>query len=387
MSVEDRLFALAQQCRQQSGDSFLLTPGQLVPRLNGQAPDLHAEIRALAAAFEVSAAARIAAAANPEAEATTIASELAVRERLSMASVTPALTVARRIGPLGGASPSAPTPGGWAGDSMAVGAAPQPAAPPHYQPPAPAYAPPQPAPGAYYQQAPGYAASPQAGVPQNQSDKMKALSKNPLVMGALALVVGVLVYQNFMQAPSQGQQQPPPFNGSQGGDAPQPPPSGDGQTPPPQPVNNGGQTPSNGQMPMLQAPGSGGPMLPVQRHSSGAPGFVFTLQTPAGASPGMVLLPQGSWEAGPAGIGLATPGDTTGQNMATTGEGRFQLVRSNGSPVRLAQMTLAQDNLNTGGLCLMFRGQQGQQDVQLTGADFCVMNGACSQPIGCGKLQ
>jgi hypothetical protein len=385
MSVEDRLFALTQQCRQQSGDSFLLTPGQFVPRLNSQAPDLHAEIRALAAAFEIGAAARIAAAASPETEAAIVASEIAVRERLSMASVTPALVVARRVGPLAGALASAPTPGGWAGDSLAVGAAPQPAAPPAYVPPAPAYAA-QPAPP-HYQQAPGYAAPPQPGAPpQSQSDKIKALSKNPLAMGALALVLGLLIYQNFMRAPSQGQQ-PPPFNDGQRGDMPQPPPNTDGQNPQPPPVNNGGQTQSNGQMPMLQAPGSGAPILQVQRHSSGAPGFVFTLQTPRGASPGMVLLPQGGWQSGPVGIGLAMPGDTTGQNMATAGEGQFQLVQSNGSPVRLAQIQLAQDNLNTGGICLMFRGQQGQQDVQLSGADFCVMNGACSQPIGCGKLQ
>jgi len=202
-------------------------------------------------------------------------------------------------------------------------------------------------------------------------------------MGALALVVGLLIYQNFMTAPSQVQQ-PPPFNDGQRRDMPPPPPNTDGQNPQPPPTNNGGQTQS---MPMLQAPGAGGPILQVQRHPSGAPGFVFMLQTQQGASPGMVLLPQGGWQSGPVGIGLATPGDTTGQNMATAGQGQFQLIQSNGSPVRLAQIQLAQDNLNTGGICLMFRGQQGQQDVQLSGADFCVMNGPCSQPIGCGKLQ
>ncbi len=376
MSVEDRLFALAQQCRQQSGDAFLLTPGQFVPRLNSQAPDLHAEIRALAAAFEIGAAARINAAPNPEAEASVVGSEIAVRERLSMASVTPALTVARRVGPLAGAQVNAPTPGGWAGDSLAVGAQPRPPAPQ-----APAYAPPPIAPPPHYQQAPGYAPAPPSLPPESQSDKIKALSKNPLVMGALALVIGVLVYQNFMQAPAQ---QGPQFDQGQ----PQPPPNNDGQPqPPPPPPNNDGQPPSGNQLPMLQAPGSGGPMLQVQRHQSGAPAFMFTLQTQGGASPGMVLLPQGGWESGAVGIGLATPGDTTGQNMATMGEGRFQLVQSNGHPVRLAQMQLAQDNLNTGGICLMFRGAQGQQDVQLSGADFCVMNASCSQPIGCGKLQ
>ena len=85
----------------------MLNASQFAPRLNSQAPDLHAEIRALAAAFAMGAAARIAAAPNPDAEASAIASQIAVAERLSMASVTPALAVARRIGPLSGAAPSA----------------------------------------------------------------------------------------------------------------------------------------------------------------------------------------------------------------------------------------------------------------------------------------
>ncbi|HRK65861.1 MAG TPA: hypothetical protein PLN53_15805, partial [Terricaulis sp.] len=208
MSVEERLFALAQQIRQQSGDSFLLSSSQLVPRLNSQAPDLHAEIRALSAAFTMGAAARIAASANQDAEANAIASDIAVRERLSMASVAPAIAVARRIGALTGGYAGTPTPGGWAGDSMAVGAAPQaPQAPqaPAYQA---AYTPPPQAPQQNYQQQPqpGYAMPQQPGAQQgeSQTDKLKALSKNPLAMGALALVVGFLVYQNFMQQPSPG---------------------------------------------------------------------------------------------------------------------------------------------------------------------------------------
>jgi hypothetical protein len=364
MSVEDRLFALALQCRQQSGDAFLLTTSQLVPRLNSQAPDLHAEIRALGAAFETGAAARIAAAANQETEAAAVASEIAVRERLSMTSVMPALAVARRFGPLTSGYAGTPAPGGWAGDSMAVGAppAPQPASPVYQQPPA-------------YQQAPpqaGHAAPPQPAGAGSQADKLKALSKNPLAMGALALVVGFLVYQNFIKAPAG---QTPQFNGGQGGNGQQPPP------------NNGGQTPANAQMPLLQAPGPGAPTLQIARHTSGAPVIAFTLATQRGAAPGMVVLPQNSWTAGPVGIGLAAPGDTSGQNLQTQGQGQFQLIQSEGYPVRLAQMQMAQDNLGVGNLCLMFRGQQGQQDVQLSGADFCVMDGPCSRPIGCGKLQ
>ena len=50
MSVEDRLYALVSQARQQHGDAFLRSSAQLVPLLSSQAPDLHAEIRALGSA-------------------------------------------------------------------------------------------------------------------------------------------------------------------------------------------------------------------------------------------------------------------------------------------------------------------------------------------------
>lgn len=376
MSVEERLFALAQQIRQQSGDSFLLSSSQLVPRLNSQAPDLHAEIRALAAAFTMGAAARIAASANQDAEANAIASDIAVRERLSMASVAPAIAVARRIGALTGGYAGTPTPGGWAGDSMAVGAAPQ---APAYQAP-PAYTPPPQAPQQHYPQPqPGYAMGQQPSAQQgeSQTDKLKALSKNPLAMGALALVVGFLVYKNFMEQPSPGP-------------APTPAPiSGPGPQPNPQPGPNPNPQPQTGnqQLPALQPPNAGGPTIAVQRHSSGAPGFMFSLQTQRGPAPAMVLLPQGGWQSGAAGFGVADPGDATMQNVASAGQGQFQLVQSDGRPVRLAQIQMQQDNLGVGNVCLMFRGAQGQQDVQLSGADFCLMDGPCSRPIGCAKLQ
>jgi len=127
--------------------------------------------------------------------------------------------------------------------------------------------------------------------------------------------------------------------------------------------------------------------LPVQRHSSGSPGIGFTMQTPRGAAPAIVLLPQQGWQAGAVGFGIADPSDPSGQTMAVAGQGQFQLQQSGGHPVRLAQIQMGQDNLGVGNVCLMFRGQQGQQDVQLSGADFCVMDGPCSRPIGCGKLQ
>ena len=387
MSVEDRLLALTQQCRQQNGDAFLANASQFAPRLNAQAPDLHAEIRALAVAFETAAAARINAAPEPEAAATAIASEIAVRERLSLTSVTPALNVARRIGPLMIAPAPPPAGGsGWAGDSVPVGAPPPaPAAPqaPAYQP---AYTPPQ-QPHAPHPHAPHV--QPQAT--ESYSDKIKALSKNPMAMGALALVLGFLVYQNFMRTPETIQ--PPPFQQGDGGggggqqqppfNQPQPPPNGGGTQPPQPPPNNGG---GQGQMPVLGAPGAG-PALSVQQHSSGGPAIGFALQTPRGSAPGMVLLPAGGWQSGPVQLGLAQPGDTTGQSFATMGQGQFQLIQSDGHPVRLAQIQVQQDSLGVGNMCVMFRGQRGQQDVQLSGADFCIMDGPCSRPIGCGRIQ
>lgn len=377
MSVEDRLFALAQQCRQQNGDAFLASPQQFVPRLNSQAPDLHAEIRALAAAFEMGAAARVTAAPDPEAAASTVSSEIAVRERLSMASVAPALAVARRIGPLNAAA-MAPRPqaAGWAGDSLAVGAgAPVAPAAPAYHP-APAYA----AAGA-----PAYAPQPPQPAAAD-TDKVKALTKNPWAIGAAVVVAGFFIYQNFMRAPSETIQTAPIV----GGDTQQPPMTDGTQQQPP--VNNDGtrQQPPNtnggGQFPLLQPPGPGAPTLSVQQHPSGGPAIGFAISTPRGAAPGMVMLPAGGWQSGPVGFGLANPGDTSGQ-FATQGQGQFQLLQSDGYPIRLAQIQMSQDSLGVGGVCVMFRGQPNQQDVQLSGADFCVMDGPCSRPIGCGKLQ
>ncbi len=376
MSVEERLFALALQCRQQNGDAFLANASQFAPRLNSQAPDLHAEIRALAAAFELGAAARIAAAPDQAGAVSALASEIAVRERLSMSAIAPALAVARRLGPLN-AAPAPPQPaGGWAGDSVAVGAAPPQhapiAPPPAYQ--QPAYAAPQ----ASYAQAPYPQTAPQPAA--TQGDKLKALSKNPWAMGAGALVLGLLIYQNFM-APAEEIQTAPIV----GGDTQQPP----SNFPPQQPTDpNQPQppvSPASGQMPVLGQPGAG-PTLSVQQHPSGGPAVGFALTTPRGPAPGIVMLPAGGWQSGPVGLGLATPGDTSGQ-FASAGQGQFQLVQSNGHPVRLAQIQMSQDALGVGNVCVMFRGQQGQQDVQLSGADFCVMDSACSRPIGCGRLQ
>ncbi|HRE43956.1 MAG TPA: hypothetical protein PKY87_08290 [Terricaulis sp.] len=110
------------------------------------------------------------------------------------------------------------------------------------------------------------------------------------------------------------------------------------------------------------------------------------LQTQRGAAPGIVLLPQG-WQAGPVGFMVAMPGDTTGQNVGAGGQGQFELVQSNNHPIRVARIQMQQDNIGLGNVCLAFMGGQGQQDVQISGSDFCVMDAQCNQPIGCGKMQ
>ena len=61
MSVEARLQALVQNYRAQYGDAALAQSPQLIAQLSVQAPDLHGEIKALAAAIRAAAPPLIAA--------------------------------------------------------------------------------------------------------------------------------------------------------------------------------------------------------------------------------------------------------------------------------------------------------------------------------------
>lgn len=350
MSIEERLFALVQHCRQQGGDALLSNAGQLTQHLSSQAPDLHAEIRALAAALATGAAARINAAADADAEAQKIATELAVAQRLSMASVTPALAVARRIGPLSANAPAAPIPGGWAGDSVAVGAAPAaPVAPPAPPPstwanaPAPQYAPP----AAPYPQAP-------AAPPSSQA---KPWFKQP------AAIIGAIAIGSFFLFQS--------MSGQQNG--------GGGQ-------NSGAITAND--FPTLAVQEAQRPTINVRR--SETPGmiyFLFTLQTPQGQIPTTLAFPE-NWQ-GDGSILMTRPGDFDGAQAGpqTMGAAAYTGQQVEGRALRIAQFQMIQDNLGLGNLCVAFRSQAGQQDVQVQGAEFCVADAACQQPIGCGKLQ
>jgi len=103
MTAAERLYPFVMQARQQHGDGFLRSPAHLVPWLGGQAPDLGGEILALGSALEMGAAGLIAAAPDPGSGIARLTSEIAGRELLPAGAVSPALTVAHWIGPLGAA--------------------------------------------------------------------------------------------------------------------------------------------------------------------------------------------------------------------------------------------------------------------------------------------
>jgi hypothetical protein len=374
MSIEDRLHALVAQARQQHGDAFLKVPGQLVPRLIGRAPDLHAEIKAVAAAIEGDAAGRLAAAADKTGESARIAAEIATKERLSIGPVNTALAVAARLGSLGGPG-AAPESDGWAGDSIAVGAGPSPSpigGQPHYQPPplhphAPA---PQPAPAA--------AAEP--------------IWKNKLALGVVGAAAAFFIYQS-----------------QQGGDAPvngTGPVVGENSTGPVVPPVSQGQPerppmtqqPAGG-LPTLQPPGGNVPALTAQPGQNGSINIGFQIQTQNGPMAGFIVLPPGGWDNGPGTFAFLRPGNTNPGQPDTVGQARFQQVGGQSRPVRVAQPQWQQDNAGLGSICIAFMGQGGQgapgnpgqggqsADVGLQGADMCVMDGACNQAAGCGRIQ
>jgi hypothetical protein len=64
----------------------------------------------------------------------------------------------------------------------------------------------------------------------------------------------------------------------------------------------------------------------------------------------------------------------------------FQRMNSPQGPVRAAQPRWQQDGVGIGDICIAFVGQGGQ-DVPLQGATMCVMDGACGQAAGCGRVQ
>lgn len=367
MSVEDRLYTLVDQCRQQQGDGFLQSPAMIVPRLSSQAPDLHAEIKALSSALAMNAVSRIESASDNDAETEKIRNEIAVNEKLSAGVVETALNVAKRMGPLAPTASGAAVPASdeWAGDSVVVGSTPT--TPQHQQ---------------SHTGSTGQQTQDQHEEDDDDEEEKPPIWKDKRVIGGAAIALVALLYFSQQQG---GVQQPAPQPNPQ--PAPQPMPQ-----PGPQPTPQPGPQPTPQQpvqqtLPLLQPPNGQLPTIQAQQMPNGSLGLSFSVTTQAGQAPAMIMLPAGSWDGGEAMFGVWRPGvnyNTT--NPDTLGSGFLIPYNINGAPVRAVIPVWQQDNMGFGGVCIAFMGSGGQ-DVQLKGSTMCVMDESCQQAAACGRIQ
>ncbi len=379
MTISDRLFSIADQCRRENGDGFLRQPDQFVPRITGQAPDLFSEIKALGRAFEIGAAERIQGAGNAEAEAETVAREIAESENVSFNSAQSAVAVARRIGALG-SSPAGV--GDWAGDSMVVGAA-----------------------GATAQQPPPVIAQDAEFDEDDEDDEDETESepfwKNKWALGGGAAVIAFFFYTS-QQAPQQIAQGPGPDQQVGAGGGPAQGPGGGGQGPRggqgPGGMNpgGGGQGPAGGNPgattgqggpPLLNNDANNMPRVRAETAQGGQMGVMFSIMTQNGPVPGMVMTPR-NWTGGPGYVGF-WPAGTTDFNtpMASMGSGQFQFFNNQGRPVRYIIPQWTNDNIGLGNICVSFEAPQAMQETPLSGAQICVRGGDCGEAAGCGIVQ
>lgn len=362
MTVEDRLLILLSQARRDGGDAALRDTSMLRSRLSSQAPDLHGEIQAMAAALAMGAPGRITDAADAEAERSAIAAEIAMNERLSASVVRPGLDVACQ----GGAdiTPAAVDVTAWAGDSMVVGAGAPPPTPPHPAPQPFAPQPPQPGPGGYgapyYPPAPGpYGPGVPPLSPFYTQTWFFVLIAGIVIAGA----VGYTLWRNWSgSSPAATAQTTPP------GNQPQP-------IPPP-PVN--GPIPGG---PVLSTNADALPALPL-RMINGRYNIGFRVVTEGGPIDGAVLLPAGGWDGETAIVG------TNGAGARAAGGGRLQRAQAEqgAAPVRSMVVRWAQDGVGAGDTQVVFIGQEGQGDVTLAGSTMCLTDGTGDQVVGCGAV-
>lgn len=370
MSVEDRLYTLVDQCRQQQGDGFLQSPALLVPRLSSQAPDLHAEIKALSAAFAMNAAGRIAGAGDSAAESEQIRNEIAVNQKLSAGVVETALNVANKIGSLAPTASSATAPASdeWAGDSVVVGSP----APQQHQQPHTGQTDPQ--------------AQDQHEDDDEEEEEKPPIWKDKRVIAGAAIAVVALLYFSQQQG---GGQQPVPQPAPQPAPQPMPQP---GPQPAPQPAPQPGPQPApqpSGQqtLPLLQPPNGQLPTIQAQQMQNGNLGITFSITTQVGAAPAMVVLPAGGWDMGEGFFGVWRPGaDANSTPPDSLGGGIFMPYNPNGTPIRALLPLWQRDNIGLGNICVAFMGSMGQ-DVQLSGSTMCIMDGNCEQAAACGRIQ
>lgn len=398
MSVEDRLLVLISQARQAGGDAALHDTAGLRSRLSRQAPDLHGEIQALAAALAMGAPGRIAAAADADAERVVIAAQIARQERLSMSVVEPGLTAACVggaglaptpggdawagdsivVGAGGGPAPGAPAQDSWAGDSVVVGT-PQPAPPPFAAPPPIASPPPfapqsaAPYPGQGQQGAGGYppASGPYAA-PAPFYTKTWFFASIALLIVAAA--IGYTVWRNWGAAAPAGQPavaQPGPGPGPVT-PGPQPP-----VTPPP--AVAAGPQPGG---PTLAALGQPLVSLPKQVLADGRVGIGFRVSAPSGPIDGIIILPRGGWD------GETMVLARNGAGAQAIGSGRLVLQPGGQDTIsRSMRVQWQQDGVGAGQTEIAFASGSEQADVVLSGAAMCIGDPQSGEVIGCGQVE
>ena len=366
MSIEERLFSIADQCRQQQGDAFLQSSEKLTARLSSQAPDLFAEVKALAAVLSGNDVSRIEAAADADAEAKKVTQEIATREGLGMAVARTAVAVARRIGPLAAGSASAANASdGWAGDSVPAGGGTtnSPPAAPTPPPSEPVY----------------------EDDEEDEEKDDKPFWQNKVMLGSAAAVLVAIGYANS------------------GGDTPPGPGGGGGQQPP---VSTGGQQPGStgggGQQPggsggggnqgadeavLLQPPGGNIPTLKTADGPNNTTMIGLSVQIQNGVVSGVVMIPKGGWDSAPSMVAFWPAGTTDFETQpGTIGQAIFQRAKTqNGSPGRFSVPQWQQDNIGFKQICVGFEGQGGQ-DVTLSGSTICILDSQCQQASGCGRV-
>ncbi|MBX3497917.1 MAG: hypothetical protein KF889_00615 [Alphaproteobacteria bacterium] len=367
-----RIVALFADARQRFGEAVLSDPRRLVPMLSDQAPDMRGAIKAAAAALALGAMDRLRASRDPAGDMQRIAQEVAAAESVSPHDAMAGVHVAAQLGAMFAPAPAPPPvmpamptpraqPSGqteWVGVSSAVGGPGAPA------PPTATASPPQ----------QPYPSLPQAPLARSSTGLKWAI-------GVIGVIVAISAYH--LGRGGGGQDEPPPQSPPQQ----QPPHAG----PPPQQRPPQGQPPQGrqpphqgGNLPTIASPDSG--QLPALRGQDSGQAWVFEFLAPAGQQPLRVMVAvskQQGWGVGL--MAVASMGANEPESISMPGP--FQLGREGNEVFRVLKPQWQRDGLNVGGVCAVFIGSGGGQDVQLQSSRLCILSDNCQRIVGCGIVQ
>lgn len=402
-----QILALVERAKAELGAQVLADPGRLVGYLTERAPQFTPQIRAFGGALALGALTRFAAAADPAAEATRIAEDVAMLEAVPPADAQAGAAMAAQLAgksvPMPAFGPAAqPAPPGdsWVG-ATEVARAP---APPHAPQAIPTSAPPPPP------AAGGAPAAPGTGL-DGVMQKLPPQLQNKWVLGAIAAVAVLFLLNRQDEAPpppqqpqpqqQQPQQQRPGPQAGPGPQQPQQPQQPRPQQPQPQqPVQRPGQI---GDAPQAPPTGGGGQLTmndfqllvdpstnlpPPQitfREQQNALVYAFAV-TGNGGVPYLAVLSQDKaaplWQR--ATLTVMTPGARQPENVSVPGS--FQLLRQQNTTMRQISINSWQSNgLNISDVCIVaFR--PNVQDIGPRQFNMCVLTNSCQAMVGCGVV-